>query len=142
MIRVMAALRIAAALLVSGLSFSLQAAETAPPIHHAADVRLDVESRRLTVVDVITLHGRKEFRFHLAPWMAVESMVLDGQAVPVPARPSFGERRCPMRNLTASNYACRERCRRYRPVADAAWNSRPGWGPQVAICSSTRVGSP
>ncbi len=81
MIRVIGALFVAAALLVSGLSLSLQATETAAPIHHAADVRLDVESRRLTVVDVITLHGRKEFRFHLAPWLVVESILLDGRAV-------------------------------------------------------------
>ena len=86
MIRVIGALCLAAALVVAGFTHGPRADEPEAPIHHDADVRIDPESRRLSVVDVITLSGRKEFRFHLAPWLEIESMLLDGRAVAVPAR--------------------------------------------------------
>ena len=112
MIRVIGALCLAATLVVSGFTHDLRAVEPEAPIHHDADVRLDPESRRLSVVDVITLRGRKEFRFHLAPWLEIESMLLDGRAIAVPAR------------------------------ADARRTTLPdeGSGPRAVICSRARAG--
>jgi hypothetical protein len=85
MIREIGALFCAAALVVPGVTPRLQAALPEAPIHHAADVRIDPESRHLTVVDVITVRGRKEIHFRLASWLKVDGLLLDGRAVPVPA---------------------------------------------------------
>jgi aminopeptidase N len=68
-------------LLISGL----KAAEPKAPTHHEADVRLDPESRKITVSDVITVSGRKEIQFRLASWLTVKRLLLDGRALPVPA---------------------------------------------------------
>ena len=67
------------------LPAGLKAVEPAAPIQHDADVRLDPESRRLTVSDVISVAGRQEIRFRLASWLTVERLMLDGRALPVPA---------------------------------------------------------
>ncbi|MDA0652944.1 MAG: M1 family aminopeptidase [Proteobacteria bacterium] len=77
---------LAAAMLVSPVTSSvLQAAEPASPIHHAAEIRLDPESRQITVSDVITVSGRSEIHFRLASWMTIKSLLLDRRPIPIPA---------------------------------------------------------
>lgn len=83
--RMIGALCVAAAVAVTVVMPGVRAAQPEAPIHHAAEVRLDPESRGLTVTDVITVRGRKQIRFRLAPWLKVDRMLLDGRPVPVPA---------------------------------------------------------
>lgn len=86
MSRTPGAVFVAIALIMAATPAGLQAAQTVP-IHHAADIRLDPESRHLTVSDVITVNGRKEIRFRIAAWLTVKRMVLDGLPVPLPVAP-------------------------------------------------------
>ena len=67
------------------VSPGVQAAPPTTPIHHAADVRLDPESRRLTISDVITVSGRTEIHFRLASWLTVKRLLLDRRPIPMPA---------------------------------------------------------
>jgi hypothetical protein len=63
----------------TGPGFAASASEI--PVHHAIEARLDPASGRLTVVDVVTLRGKREVRFELAPWLEVERVWLDGRAL-------------------------------------------------------------
>jgi len=85
MMRVIGAVFAAVVLVLPAVSPGLQAADQGAPIHHAADVRLDPESRRLTVSDVIAVSGRREIHFRLASWLKIKSLLLDGRPIPIPA---------------------------------------------------------
>jgi hypothetical protein len=87
MTRIVGAVLAAAMLVVPAVSSVLQAAAPASPIHHAADIRLDPESRQITVSDVITVSGRSEINFRLAPWMTIKGLLLDRRPIPIPATP-------------------------------------------------------
>jgi aminopeptidase N len=76
---------VAASLVLPPSISGLTAAEAGAPTHHEVDVRLDPESRNVTISDVITVSGRQEIQVRLAPWLTVKHLLLDGRALPVPA---------------------------------------------------------
>jgi aminopeptidase N len=76
---------VAASLVLPASIAGLKATEPPAPINHAVDVRLDPESRKITVSDVITVTDKLEIQFRLAPWLTVKRLLLDGRALPVPA---------------------------------------------------------
>lgn len=88
---------VAATLVLPASISGLKAAERRASIDHAIDLRLDPESRNVTVSDVITVTGRKEIRFRLAPWLTVKRLLLDGRALPVPAAANMWQTSLPDR---------------------------------------------
>jgi aminopeptidase N len=88
---------IAASLTLPAAISGLKAAEPTASIDHAVDVRLDPESRKITVSDVITVSGRNEIRFRLAPWLTVKRLLLDGRALPVPTSANIWQTSLPDR---------------------------------------------
>ena len=74
-------LRAAPLLLVFFVAAWGTAAESAQLLHHEIDVRLDPESRALEATDVIEVTGRERIRLALAPWLAIESLRIDGRSV-------------------------------------------------------------
>lgn len=87
MTRVVGVVLAVAMLFVPAVSSILQAADPASPIRHAVDIRLDPESRQITITDVITVSGRSEIHFRLAHWMTIKSLLLDRRPIPIPATP-------------------------------------------------------
>ncbi len=55
------------------------AGDAEPPIHHAIEARLDPESGALLVTDVVIARGRAALEFHLAQWMEIEAVTVDGR---------------------------------------------------------------
>ncbi len=55
------------------------AGDAAAPVQHNVEAQLDPDSGKLEVTDILTVRGRAIVEFKLAPWLAVESLLLDGQ---------------------------------------------------------------
>jgi len=58
----------------------LAAGNAVAPLRHEIKARLDPESRRLEVTDVLTVRGRATLTFRLAPWFEIEGLQLDGKS--------------------------------------------------------------
>jgi hypothetical protein len=70
---------VAAFSLVLASTPCLAAGDAAAPLHHNVKAQLDPGSGNLEVTDILTVRGRAIVEFRLAPWLAVESLLLDGQ---------------------------------------------------------------
>lgn len=49
------------------------------PVSHEIEARLDPGSRHLEVTDILTVRGRAALEFRVAPWLEVETLLLDGR---------------------------------------------------------------
>jgi len=72
----------------------IAANEAAAPVSHEIEAQLDPASGGLLVTDILMVRGRTELAFRIAPWQAVESLLLDGQ--PADARDAAGIWRLPL----------------------------------------------
>jgi hypothetical protein len=70
---------VAAISLVLASAPCLAAGDAIAPVHHNVDARFDPGSGKLELTDVLTVRGRAILEFRLAPWLAVEGLLLDGQ---------------------------------------------------------------
>ena len=75
--------RVAAVLAALVLAPVVPAAAAVSPVHHAIEVRLDPESGRLEIFDIVTLSGRTDLDFQLAQWLAVDHARIDGRPAKV-----------------------------------------------------------
>ncbi len=62
-------------------AFVFSTAATAAPVppHHDADVEYDPETRRLSIVDRITVEGRDRVVLSIAPWLRMVDIRVDGK---------------------------------------------------------------
>ena len=70
---------VAAISLVLASAPCLAAGDAIAPVHHNVDARFDPGSGKLELTDVLMVSGRAILEFRLAPWLAVEGLLLDGQ---------------------------------------------------------------
>ena len=83
--RLAGAVLIAAVLIIQAVMPGSCAAEPRAQIHHEAKIRIDPDSRQLTISDVISVSGRAEIHLQLAPWIKIETPQLDQEPIPLPA---------------------------------------------------------
>jgi hypothetical protein len=83
------------------------AEDTATPIHHSIEARLDPDSGNLEVTDIVTVRGRDALVFRLAPWLEIEAITLDGR--PVEVAGNGGVRRIALPETGAHRVALRLR---------------------------------
>jgi hypothetical protein len=83
------------------------AEDTATPIHHSIEARLDPDSGNLEVTDIVTVRGRDALVFRLAPWLEIEAITLDGR--PVEVAGNGGVRRIALPDTGAHRVALRLR---------------------------------
>ena len=48
---------------------------------HSIDVLLETDTAQILIEDRLLVSGRDSFRFRLAPWLSIESLLLDGRRV-------------------------------------------------------------
>lgn len=65
------------------LSPALPAQDSRAPLRHDIAVVLTPSSGEILVKDSLVVVGRDEYRFQLAPWLAIESLAVDGTPVDV-----------------------------------------------------------
>lgn len=78
-------LRILAALFCYASSHA-PAQSSGPLTEHSIDVLLDTDSAEILINDKLRVSGRDRYRFRLAPWLSIESLLLDGQPATVQAQ--------------------------------------------------------
>ncbi|MDH3387844.1 MAG: hypothetical protein OEN02_08045, partial [Gammaproteobacteria bacterium] len=60
------------------VSAGLPAQTLSPPLEHNIEVALTPDSGEIRINDRVTVSGRDEYRFRLAPWLSVDRLALDG----------------------------------------------------------------
>jgi len=58
----------------------LASGDAAAPVQHSIDAKLDPTSGQLEVTDVLTVRGRPALTFHLAAWLEIERVSIDGDS--------------------------------------------------------------
>jgi hypothetical protein len=62
-------------------STQLLAQTSSPAVQHSIEVVLKTDTAEILIKDKLRVSGRERYQFHLAAWLGVESLLLDGQEV-------------------------------------------------------------
>jgi hypothetical protein len=74
-------MRVIFTLLFCFASTQLLAQTSSPVTAHSIEVLLQTDSAEILIKDKLRVSGRERFRFHLAAWLDIESLLLNGQEV-------------------------------------------------------------
>ncbi len=103
-------------------SAQLLAQTTSPAIEHAIEVVLKTESAEIQINDRLRISGRNHYRFRLATWLGIESLLLDGQQVKPQVQGSEYWLALPDNNMHELQFTLRG----VVPTRSSQQDSRPG----------------